>query len=56
MLQATAWLYRQSTVSDIDVAAITAKAVTDYCVVLGVWCGEMIAGVRGARGPTRGRL
>jgi hypothetical protein len=32
------------------------KAVTDYCVVLGVWCGEMtmscnmIAGVRGARG------
>ena len=56
MLQATAWLYRQSTVSDIDVAAVTAKAVTDYCVVWGVWCGEMtmscnmIAGVRGARG------
>jgi hypothetical protein len=39
MLRATAWLYRQSMVSDIDVTAITARLSQTLC--FGVSCGEM---------------
>jgi hypothetical protein len=43
MLRAAAWLYRQSTVSDIDVTAITAKVVTDILCWSALWRNDDVS-------------